>query len=131
MTTTIRVSVLVWALTAGMALCRAESTVREHIRDLRSSVPAVRRQAAVALGRVGGKAAVPALVEALGDPEAQVRREAAKALGHIKDARAVPKVLAALRDPDANVRLYAAYALGEIKDPKAAKELLNALHDPV
>ena len=117
-------------LSASMPdVCRADPALSKCIRDLRSSVPAVRKQAAVSLGRIGDRSAVPALAEALKDPEDDVRREAAKALGFIKDARAVKALVEALRDRDVNVRLYAAYSLGEIKDSKAAGPLLKALHD--
>jgi HEAT repeat protein len=128
MRTTISVSVLVWAWILGVGA--AHSAQEEYAGDLRSSLPAVRRQTAVRLGRIGDRSAVPALVEALKDPETGVRREAAKALGAIKDARAVAALVEALGDRDTNVRLYAAYALGEIKDPKAAEALLRALRDP-
>jgi HEAT repeat protein len=92
-------------------------------------VPAVRRNAAVSLGRLGARSAVPALIEALGDEDAGVRRETAKALGFIKDQRAAPALVEALGDRSRNVRVYAAYALGEIKDPKTAPALLDALGD--
>jgi len=121
-------SLLVWAWILGVSAARPPA--EEHAGDLRSRVPAVRKHAAVSLGRSGERAAVPALVEALKDPEKDVRREAAKALGSIKDARAVTPLVEALGDSDGNVRLYAAYALGEIKDPKAVKALLAALGDP-
>ncbi len=110
----------------GPACCAAGSWAD----DLRSPVAAVRVRAAVSLGRLADRAAVPALIEALGDSEKDVRREAAKALGAIKDARAVTRLLETLRDRDPNVRLYAAYALGEIKDPKTVGVLLDAIRDP-
>lgn len=119
--------VLAWALL--LDVCSAQSPIDEYLRDLKSDHLAVRVRAAASLGRMGDKAAVPALVEALKDGEADVRREAAKALGLIKDARAAAPLVDALRDRDMNVRLYAAYALGEIRDPKAAKPLLQALRD--
>ncbi len=122
------VSIVLSVSLAGV--CRADSAVGERIRDLRSSVPAVRRQAAVSLGRIGDRSAVLALIEALKDPQNGVRREAAKSLGFIKDARAVTPLLKALGDRDMNVRLYAAYALGEIKTPQAGGALLKALGDP-
>jgi HEAT repeat protein len=114
----------------GAVICLAESPVEPLLGDLRSDIPAVRRQAAAALGRLADRAAVPSLVAALDDPEASVRREAAKSLGDLKDERSVPGLIKSLADRDANVRFYAAYALGEIKDPQAAEALVRALGDP-
>jgi len=128
MKTAVVISLLIWA--ASLGVCAAEPAAAAYVRDLQSSVPAVRENAAARLGRLADQSAVPALVAALKDPEKEVRREAAKALGAMKDGRAVTPLLEALRDKEANVRLYAAYALGEIKDPKAAAALLAALGDP-
>jgi len=111
-------------------VCFAQTPTEEYVRDLQSSVPAVRERAAISLGNIGDKLAVPALIEALDDSGNGVRREAAKALGFIKDARAATSLLEALSDRDTNVRMYAAYALGEIKDARAAPALLKALGDP-
>ena len=127
MTTAIRALSLAWVSIMGVCSVHA---AEEYVRDLQSGVPSVRAQAAISLGRIGDRAAVPALIEALKDPEKAVRREAAKALGAIKDARAVGALVAALRDGDVNVRAYAAYALGEIKASTAAGALLEALRDP-
>jgi len=57
----------------------------------------VRRQAALALGRIGDPAAVDLLVAALSDSGAAVRAAAAFALGLVKDARAVEPLLALVR----------------------------------
>lgn len=121
-------SALAWAWL--LSVSAADPAAGEYVQALRSSVPSVRRHAAVSLGRVGDPSAVPALIEALDDPEKEVRREAAKALGFIKDARATAPLAESLDDREMNVRLYAAYALGEIKDPKATGPLLRALGDP-
>jgi len=102
----------------------------ERLRDLRSDVPAVRANAAIALGRTGDREAVPALTKALSDTDRTVRRAAAKALGALKDGWATSSLMKALKDEDANVRFYAAYALGEIKDYKAMEALVEALRDP-
>lgn len=120
------VAALVWAGILGGV---AAQPVEEHVRDLQSDVARVRQRAAAALGSEGDRSAVPALVEALDDPEAAVRREAARALGSLKDARAVGPLVEALGDPEKNVRFYAAYALGEIKAPEAADALVDALVD--
>src|SRR5581483_10113897 len=52
--------------------------------------PAVRRQAALAAGRIGDGAALEGLERLLSDTAATVRAAAAFALGMLKDARAVP-----------------------------------------
>jgi len=125
---TVTVSILILGWAAGA--CPAHSPIEEYVRGLQSSVPAVRERATIALGRIGDRAAVPALIKAMKDPENGVRREAAKALGFIKDSQATPTLQEALSDNDTNVRLYAAYALGEIKDAKSVDALVRALGDP-
>jgi HEAT repeat protein len=89
----------------------------------------VRESAVEALGRIGDAEAVPGLLEALHDADADVRWAAAAALERIGDAAAVPGLLAALGDADANVREAAAAALGEIGDAAAVPGLLAALRD--
>jgi len=128
MKTAVLVSLVAWA--SVRCAGAAHPATEEFVRDLRSSIAAVRRHAAASLGRAGGATAPPALVEALRDPDKGVRREAAKALGLIKAPVAATPLVEALRDDDANVRACAAYALGEIQDPKAADALLGALRDP-
>jgi HEAT repeat protein len=80
----------------------------------------VRRRAALAAGRIGDVAAVPALVARLGDSEVEVRQMAAFALGLVGDRAAVDPLLLALKAPEAVVRGRAAEALGQIGDPRAA-----------
>jgi HEAT repeat protein len=90
--------------------------------------PEVRARAAAIIARIGAKAkrAVPALVDALADPDPQTRNEILFALAAIgPDAKAaVPAVTKALSDADMNVRYAACYALGSIgpaaKSAKAA-----------
>jgi len=68
------------------------------IRDaLANSNPAVRRQAALAAGRIGDPAAGDLLVPALSDSNATVQAAAAFALGLLKDARALPALLQLVR----------------------------------
>ena len=61
-----------------------------------------------------GPAAVPALIEALGDEDAGVRRHAASLLGKIGPGAeaAVPALIAALKDEDGEVRLGAMWPWG-------------------
>lgn len=70
------------------------------------------RNAAVALGNLGAKAAVPALAEAIGDPDPVVRGHSAWALGRIGGRQA----RAALED-----------ALGREEDPAVRSEIAQGL----
>jgi hypothetical protein len=91
--------------------------------------------AASALVKIG-VAAVPALIDALKDQDAEVRTKAAYALGEIGlghrcGAAGVPALINALKDQDAEVRGCAAEALGTIgEESKAAvPALIDALKD--
>ena len=60
--------------------------------------PAVRRQGALAAGRIGDGAAVDLLLPVLNDTTPAVQAAAAFALGLLKDARALPALLLSARD---------------------------------
>ena len=59
--------------------------------------PAVRRQGALAAGRIGDAAAVDLLIPVLNDSAVVVQAAAAFALGLLKDARAIPALLRTVR----------------------------------
>jgi len=87
------------AVTALAAVLNPQAglaTSKKSQKSKREQNPFVLRSAARALGQIGNRAGVPALIGLLKDEksEADVRREAASALGEIGDASAVP----ALRD---------------------------------
>ena len=92
-----------------------ESAVDGLIAALRDADTGVRSQAAAALGRLGSRRSVPALIEAMKDAP-EVRRSAAKALGQIGDRAALPVLTAALQDDDPKVRRYAARAIAAIEE---------------
>jgi HEAT repeat protein len=73
---------------------------------------------------------VPALVEALNDPQCPMRYLAAGRLGEIGDPRAIPGLIQAL---DHNhgfiVRMWAAHALGDLRDSQAVEPLIQCLED--
>jgi HEAT repeat protein len=93
----------------------------------------VRETATDALARIGD-AAVPALIETLGDPDQEVRAQAAQALARMgnKAAPAVDALVRALDDPSEEVRRGAARALGQIgsEAEEAVPALIKAIKDP-
>ena len=89
----------------------------------------VRSEAASALGNLGDRSAVVALVAALSDVDDSVRSEAARALGNLGDRSAVDALVAALSDVDDSVRSEAARALGNLGDRSAVDALVAALDD--
>ncbi len=89
-------------LVGQLALILAATDARRldaaAIRDaLANPNPAVRRQAALAAGRIGDAAAVDLLIPVLSDTSPPVRAAAAFALGLLKDARALPPLLQLVR----------------------------------
>ena len=88
--------------------------------------PAVRRRAALALGRVGQADGVPSLVAALKDPDADVRASASFALGLTGSANAVAPLQAALQDPEVSVRDRVVEALGLIGSSASASAVADA-----
>lgn len=93
----------------------------------------VRQTATDSLARIG-PAAIPALIDALKDPNAEVRDRAAQALARMGPParQAVPQLIAALQDPDWKVRRSAARALGQIGPDaeKAVPALIEIIRDP-
>jgi HEAT repeat protein len=102
--------------------------LRERVRQLRHGDVLQRQDAAFLLGRMGprAQAAVPALIECLGDPD--LRRPAALALGRIGPG-ALPALLRALRSDDAGIRSAAARGLTGV-GPAAIPGLVRELKDP-
>lgn len=74
-----------------------------------------------ALGRIG-EAAVPALVDALQDPDPILRADAARGLARLGPMAkvAIPELIVALSDPEERVRENAVRALGQIGPDAAA-----------
>lgn len=89
------------------------SAVRERHRD-----PGMLNAALTGLIR-SRQDVVPAVIELLGDGDADVRTYAALGLGHLDDPRAVPPLIDALSDADANVQYHAIEALGRLSAPEA------------
>jgi cyclophilin family peptidyl-prolyl cis-trans isomerase/HEAT repeat protein len=89
---------LVGQLAALLAAADARRFDASAIRDaIANQDPAVRRQAALAAGRIGDPAAVDLLVATLRDTTPAVRAAAAFALGLLKDPRALAPLLQVVR----------------------------------
>jgi HEAT repeat protein len=98
--------------------------------------PKVRRYLALALGRLGDRKAVPALVEAAKAPapsgeasDPETRIYAIWSLGALGDPAAVPELAALARDEDAGLRKAAVHALGAFDVPEACEAERAALAD--
>jgi HEAT repeat protein len=115
---------------AALALVQiGKPSVDPLIVVLKHESPIARRNAAIALGKIGDVRGVNSLIYVLKDNDLIVRRNAAKALGEIRDTSAVEPLIDALTDKVPVVRRYAALALGEIKDKRAVSPLICALGD--
>jgi HEAT repeat protein len=94
----------------------AKPAVDTLIKGLQSNIASYRRNAAIALGRLGAQVApeaAPALIKAIDDPLAPVRDEAILALsnyGALADP-AVPRLRTILQDVDSTQRAEAAMTL--------------------
>src|SRR6185503_7687721 len=100
--------------------------------------PRVRRYLALALGRVGDRRTLPALLEAVDDaaatgahPDPQTQVFAIWALGAVRDPAATPKLLQLARSEDAGLRKAAVHSLGAVPGDEARAAVVAALQDPV
>jgi HEAT repeat protein len=120
-----------WLILAGSAAWAAES-VASLAAKLGDKSPAVRAQAAAALGELGesAKTAGPALLELLKDPDETVRRQAVKALVAIRPGPEImqPAFVKIMTDSDpaSQMRIMQAVAeAGEAAVPGLIKALQN------
>lgn len=88
-----------------------------------------RTQAALALGRTGGPAAISALVASLGDFDARVKQAALAGVQSVGPP-AAPPLTAALARGTEDTRAAAAQALGGIGTPAAVASLKGVLANP-
>jgi HEAT repeat protein len=82
---------------------------------LKDEVPAIREDAALALGILDGRVALRDLQAALQDPEASVRGAAATAIGKIGTAEDGKALIPVLADPSRDVRDRALDAIGVLR----------------
>ena len=94
---------------------------------LKSPYQLDREKASDYLGEIGSPDAVPALIEALGDPT--ISWLAAEALGKIGDPRAVGPLIAVLGSDEKWLRKNAAEALGKLHASSAVGAIIRLLAD--
>jgi HEAT repeat protein len=104
--------------------------------EAKNDDPRVRRYLALALGRLGDRRAVPALLAAVtpepaGRPDPDTQVYAVWALGAIGDPAAGPELIRLAQSEDPGVRKTAVHALGNLPGPDSGTALTNALGDPV
>jgi len=102
-------------LLAWPARAQSEEQIAALIRNLGSPKVRERRSAAVALGKMGGRAlpAAKSLVQRLGDPDRSVRNAAVEALVSI-GPKVFPELRAAFAHADSNIRVQAAVVAGRM-----------------
>jgi MFS family permease len=115
--------------TIGLGSTGSPMVVSELVNTLDDPNYFVRREAALALGRIKDRDAVPSLIAKLGDECADIQYESAWALGKIRDDQSIPSLLESLHGADPRLRGYAATALGEIGASIAIEPLLNLLEN--
>ena len=104
------------------------SGVRILAKACSASDAATRREAVTELGRIGGRKAVAALIEALEDADEKVRIQAIIGLGWTQSKKAVPALIKVAGGDDLFMRRRAVQALGQIGDSKATEALMANVH---
>jgi HEAT repeat protein len=89
--------------------------------------PQRRESAILALGTLGDRRAVPALIALMSDPDPWIYDFAVEALGALKDPRALPVLLDTLKADSESLRATACRALGQIGDPRVIEPLAAKL----
>ena len=100
------------------------------IHALNDDAENVRREAMIALERIGDSRATEPLIQQLQHPDITIQEEAITALGRIRDKKAVSPLIQTLNNQHIGIRWKAAEALGKIGDPKATEPLIQTLQDP-
>jgi HEAT repeat protein len=113
-----------------LAAARREDAIA-HLRQAAflTATPDVKARIARALGLMGDKGSVVALLMMLREDDVRVRSEVLSALADLGDESAFPHMATFLKVPDARVREVAARALGALASPRAVPHLVAALAD--
>jgi len=95
-------------------LASSQGSFQDEIANLRSPNVGTREDAAKALGKSGRLEAIPALTQAMRDPELKVRRAAVKSLRLYTSSETIDGLLTGLQDEDKSIRDEAMIALLEV-----------------
>ena len=104
-------------------------TLSPLLELLSGSHPALRMQAALALGEQGDARAVEGLVEALNDEDTNVRYHAIEALGKLKAVDAVDAIAEIAESRDFFLAFAALDSLAKIGDERVAQRIMPLLED--
>jgi HEAT repeat protein/MFS family permease len=119
--------------TEELAVSKAGLAVSELELALHDPSPAVRMEAAHALGEIGEATSLEALLATLEDPASGIVEEVARAIGRIGDRRAVPELARLLRDEERltrrRERIAVVQALGDLGGFDAARILLEEFEE--
>lgn len=89
----------------------------------------VRREALLALGRLGTTEALDVLRWHLHEPDARIRAPSIEAIAQTESPDRIDLIKRALHDPDSRVRTAAVAAMGKMRNPDAAQALRELLAD--
>lgn len=95
---------------------------------LKKSLPAVRKEACIALGEIKDRRAVTSIIPCLKDINPDVRLAAAAALGEIGDPAAASPLCLLLKENSPNMRATAALELAKIGDPSSIDPIITAFN---
>mgnify|MGYP006268473129 CR=1 FL=1 len=104
--------------------------VQDYIGYLKDKNPALRRNAALLLGKRAIPESVSALAFALKDEDVSVREAVVGALSSLKTDESVRCLFFALTDEDASIRTSAALSLGSLGGAEGLDPLVLLLADP-
>ena len=122
--------ILIFLLALIVRSCRRpeEESPKKYLQNLTSPVPENRLDAALGLGRINAKGAVPSLEQILtSDPDERVRRAAAYSI-LILDRE---EFLNLLNSSDANIRIIGLETISREEKGKAQSYLKKGLSDPL
>jgi len=103
-------------------------SIQDLVKELSSPDFNVRALALAELAQ-RGKAATPALLEALKSPDDLLRAQAAQGLAEIADSSCAELLVQALSDSNDEVRARAAQGLARIHDSRAIDALVHTIND--